>query len=137
MFKQFFLDLNHMDVKIIEPIKHFIKEFNTPEEFNMWYKMNKKEMDELTTHKLNKLYHINGYRITKRKGELMLKIYDENKKIENSSNEENLQNEDAKRLSHSDEDRITEIENNIEQINEEIKNIKIALQSVRDYLTNN
>lgn len=127
MFKQFFLDLNHMDVKIIEPIKHFIKEFNTPEEFNMWYKMNKKEMDELTTHKLNKLYHINGYRITKRKGELMLKIYDENKKIENSSNEENLQNDD----------RITEIENNIEQINEEIKNIKIALQSVRDYLTNN
>lgn len=127
MFKQFFLDLNHMDVKIIEPIKHFIKEFNTPEEFNMWYKMNKKEMDELTTHKLNKLYHINGYRITKRKGELMLKIYDENKKNENSSNEENLQNDD----------RITEIENNIEQINEEIKNIKIALQSVRDYLTNN
>lgn len=127
MFKQFFLDLNHMDVKIIEPIKHFIKEFNTPEEFNMWYKMNKKEMDELTTHKLNKLYHINGYRITKRKGELMLKIYGENKKNENSSNEENLQNDD----------RITEIENNIEQINEEIKNIKIALQSVRDYLTNN
>ena len=127
-----------MDVKIIEPIKHFIKEFNTPEEFNMWYKMNKQSMDELTTHKLNKLYHINGYRITKIKGELMLKKYDEskkNKKIDNDEN--NLQNEDRIREASENTVRITEIENNYEHINEEIKNIKIALQSIKDYLTNN
>ena len=90
-----------MDVKIIEPIKNFIKEFNTPEEFNMWYKMNKQSMDEITTHKLNKLYHINGYRITKIKGELMLKKYDENKKNKKIDN-----GEDVKPLSPSGEDNL-------------------------------
>ncbi len=116
-----------MDVKIIEPIKHFIKEFNTPEEFNMWYKMNSEDMDKLTTHKLNKLYHITGYRITKIKGELMLRKYDESKKItkpiDRSTGEE------------FNESRVEEIEGNIERINEEIKTIKTAIQSIKDYLT--
>ena len=117
----------HDMVKIIEPIKHFIKEFNTPEEFNMWYKMNKEDMDELTTHKLNKMYHITGYRITKIKGELMLRKYDESKKITRSI--------DILTGEETNESRVEEIERNIERINEEIKAIKTAVQSIKDYLT--
>lgn len=62
-----------MDLKVIEPIKNYINEFNSPVEFNLFYAKHKDEIDALTTHKLNKMYHIEGYRITKIKGELMLK----------------------------------------------------------------
>ena len=60
-----------MEVKVIEPIKNYIKEFNTPVEFNLWYAKHKDEVDALTTHKRNIMYHIEGYRITKIKGELI------------------------------------------------------------------
>ena len=62
-----------MQIKIIEPIKEYSKVFNSPDEFNLWYTKNKDEMDKMTTHKLNKLYKIEGYRITKIKNVLMLK----------------------------------------------------------------
>ena len=38
-----------MNVNIIEPIKNFIKEFNTIDEFNAFYSLHKDEMDALTT----------------------------------------------------------------------------------------
>ena len=83
-----------MDIKIIEPIKHYIKEFNSPEEFNLWYSKNKDEIDSETTHMLNKKYHINGYRITKIKGILMLKSDVPTKeKQDNISEIDNLKSE--------------------------------------------
>lgn len=72
-------DNNWSELKILEPIKKYSKEFNTPDEFNLWYSKHKNEIDNETTHKLNKLYHIQGYRITKIKGVLMLKKWDEEK----------------------------------------------------------
>lgn len=71
-----------MSVKIIEPIRNYLKEFNTPEEFNNFYLVNKDALNQLTTHKLNKMYHVKGYRITKIKNELMLKRWDEGSKEE-------------------------------------------------------
>ena len=65
-----------MDLKVIEPIKNYLKEFKTVDEFNLWYSKNKDEVDKLTTHKLNKMYKIDGYRITKIKGVLMLKKWE-------------------------------------------------------------
>ena len=62
-----------MDLKIIEPVQKYIKEFESPEEFNVFYAKNKDDVDSQTTHKLNKQYHIKGYVITKIKGELCLK----------------------------------------------------------------
>ena len=62
-----------MTLNIIEPIKSAIKEFHTADEFNAYYQLHKEEIDKTTTHKLNKLYHIDGYRITKIKNVLMLK----------------------------------------------------------------
>lgn len=64
-----------MEVKILEPITNYIKEFQTPDEFNLWYTKNKAEVDSLTTCKLNKMYKIKGYRITKIKGSLCLKKF--------------------------------------------------------------
>ena len=81
-----------MELKIIEPIQHYSKEFNSVDEFNLWYSKNKALVDDMTTHKLNKLYHIDGYRITRIKNVLMLKKYDKNKlnveeEIENMKND--------------------------------------------------
>lgn len=62
-----------MSLNVIEPIKSAIKEFHSVEEFNVYYQLHKDEMDKTTTHKLNKMYRIDGYRITKIKNVLMLK----------------------------------------------------------------
>ena len=62
-----------MDLKIIKPVEKYLKEFESPEEFNVFYAKNKDDIDSQTTHKLNKQYHIKGYVITKIKGELCLK----------------------------------------------------------------
>ena len=62
-----------MDLRIIEPVNKYIKEFESPEEFNVFYAKNKDEIDSQTTHMLNKKYHIKGLVITKIKGELCLK----------------------------------------------------------------
>ena len=75
-----------MTLKIIEPIRDYLKVFNSPDEFNIWFTKNKDEIESLTTHKLNKLYKINGYRITKIKGILMLKKSTDTLNTNNSAN---------------------------------------------------
>ena len=99
-----------MDLKVIEPIKNYIKEFNSPVEFNLWYAKHKDEVDSLTTHKLNKMYHIDNYRITKIKGELMLKV---DRKVKEKSEES--------------EDEINELRN-------EIKNIKDTVNHLIEFI---
>ncbi len=81
-----------MSVNIIEPIKNFLKEFNTTDEFNAFYSLHKDEMDKLTTHKLNKMYSVKGYRITKIKGVLMLKRWDNNKNEQEERIKEEINN---------------------------------------------
>ena len=98
-----------MEIKVIEPIKNYLKEFNTPEEFNLWYAKNKDEVDKLTTHKLNKMYHIVGYRITKIKGELMLK---EDKKIK----DEEIKSDDLPSKIISLENEIVKIKSTVNKL---------------------
>ena len=76
-----------MSLNVIEPIKSAIKEFHSVEEFNVYYQLHKEEIDNTTTHKLNKMYHIDGYRITKIKNVLMLK------RAPDSTKEMNVQEE--------------------------------------------
>ena len=71
------------EIKVLEPVKNVIKEFDTPDEFNIYYMKNKDEIDKLTTHKLNKMFKIDGYRITRIQGTLMLRTdYESKKKID-------------------------------------------------------
>ena len=101
------------DVKIIEPISKYTKEFDTVDEFNLYYNKHKNDMDSLTTHKLNKMYYIKGYHITKIKNVLMLK------KIK----EENI-NDNQKNI------EISELKQEIKQIKETINNIIHFLTSL-------
>ena len=104
-----------MTLKVIEPIRDYLKVFSSPDEFNIWYTKNKDEVDALTTNKLNKLYKINGYRITKIKGVLMLeKSTDSNQSASSPLIPENLQ-----------------------ELQDEIKNIKSTVNKIIDYLNGN
>ena len=106
-----------MDLKVIEPIKNYIKEFNSPVEFNLWYAKHKEEVDSLTTHKLNKMYLIKDYRITKIKGELMLKKDPKLKEKEKEGEEENIHEE-------------------INELRDEIAKIKEAYNKLVEYVNN-
>jgi hypothetical protein len=53
-----------MDVKVIEP-PTCCKQFSNIDEFNAYYAKSKEEMDACTTQKLNKMYTVPGYHITR------------------------------------------------------------------------
>ena len=116
-----------MSLKIIEPIKDYLKVFNSPDEFNIWYTKNKKEVDTLTTHKLNKMYKIEGYRITKIKNVLMLKKCTETQNTTQSSNSPLVRTESSRIVEQSVPDELTEL-------HEEIKNIKSTINQIIQYL---
>ena len=61
------------DLKIIGKFQTDSKHFKTPEEFNLYYVKHKGEMTDMTTQKLNKSYVIDGFRLTRIKGEICLK----------------------------------------------------------------
>ena len=54
------------DLKIIGSHQTESKHFNSIDEFNIYYVKHKAEMTDMTTQKLNKLFIIDGYRITKK-----------------------------------------------------------------------
>ena len=62
-----------MEIKVLQPVDKFEREFETPEQFNIFYSKNKENIDKQTTHILNKKYKIQGFVITRQKGELCLK----------------------------------------------------------------
>ena len=112
-----------MTLKIIEPIRDYLKVFSSPDEFNIWYTKNKEEVDTLTTHKLNKMYKIEGYRITKIKNVLMLK------KSTNSNNNQQLANSPL--IPSPDGDlALKAIPENLQELHDEIKNIKSAVNNI-------
>ena len=53
------------ELKIIGSHQTESKHFNTIDEFNIYYVKHKEEMTNMTTQKLNKMFTIDGYRITK------------------------------------------------------------------------
>lgn len=120
-----------MEIKLIEPIKNYSKEFNTPDEFNIWYSKNKNEIDSLTTHKLNKMYHIVGYRITKIKGVLCLKKWNGNKNIKTNESKNEVKVDEV-----IDEFR-EEYSEQLEELKKEIDLIKKAMNNLIAFINGN
>ena len=107
-----------MDLKVIEPVQKPLKEFDNPDEFNIYYHKHKDDIDEQTTHMLNRKYKINGYRITKIKGVLCLKKEGKNYyKIHKQQQECDESNEKS-----CLEDRINELEQRMNEIIDYINN---------------
>ena len=124
-----------MEIKVIEPIKNYLKEFNSPVEFNLWYAKNKDEVNKLTTHKLNKMYHIVGYRITKIKGVLMLKEDTESRRPKISIDVvDELKDEMARQRLDIDDTKV-EVEKIKETVNKLINFINTNYQSTQECRT--
>lgn len=111
-----------MEVKVIGPIKEYLKTFNTPDEFNLWYAKNKDEIDKITTHKLNKMYYIEGHRITKIKGVLCLK------KAVKKHVDETVNDQDQ--TIHHEE--INDINNEIAEHSQSIESIKADIVAIKN-----
>ena len=121
-----------MEIKVIEPIKNYLKEFNSPVEFNLWYAKNKDDVNKLTTHKLNKMYHIVGYRITKIKGVLMLKEDTESHRTKLSFDDvEELKDEMARQRLDIDDTKV-EVEKIKETVNKLINFINTNYHSTQE-----
>ena len=122
--------INQMDLKVIEPIKNYLKEFKTVDEFNLWYSKNKDEVDKLTTHKLNKMYKIDGYRITKIKGVLMLKKWEgiDEKSTGISSNKELESDLKTAELENFVRSKTLRLESEIKEIKETVNKIITFIQ---------
>lgn len=118
-------------IKIIEPIKKCIKTFNTTDEFNLWYMKNKNEIDSLTTHKLNKLYHINGYRITKIKGELKLK-----KLPDKIINKYSIEDDNMLLCNREENEVLSHLRGEIENMKKDIQKIKLSIKEIINYINN-
>lgn len=117
-----------MEVKVIGPIQNYLKTFNTPDEFNIWYAKNKDDVDKLTTHKLNKMFYIDGFRITKIKGVVCLKK--DTRKLDKETNRltaYNIQDQDIKQ---EEINEITEHSQCIESIKADIVVIKNAINEI-------
>lgn len=106
-----------MDVKVVEPIQSPMKEFNSVDEFNLFYHNHKDEMMATTTHRLNKMYKINGYRITKIRGELCLKKVRE--AVKQKSEESSVVDENV--------DDPTDVETRLQRLEEVVNEIIDAL----------
>ena len=120
-------DINYKFVKIIEPIRSYYKTFKTIDEFNNWYLKNKSEVDEYTTHKLNKMYNVEGYRITRIKGSLCLK------KVIPKHNNETSETCDEQSSTQSS----IQMHEQIISMKNEIQSLKKSIKEIIDYLNNN
>ena len=124
-----------MDIKVIGPIKEYLKMFNGPDDFNLWYVKNKDDVDKLTTHKLNKMYHIDGYRITKIKGILCLKKDEKKPASENDpQSASDLAHESTtdrfNGMGYPDGSDLESIINQIEQLKLDIITIKTTINEI-------
>jgi predicted nucleic acid-binding Zn-ribbon protein len=114
-----------MDLKVIEPIEKPLKTFSGIDEFNLYYMKNKEEIEKQTTHMLNRRFHIDGYHITKIKGVLSLKKWDETKKYYKSK----------KDVDNSEKVESSEITSEIETMNEKINLLTQKVESQGDEIT--
>ena len=116
-----------MDINIIEPVTSYIKIFKTIDEFNLFYSKNKDHLNRLTTHMLNKMYCVEGYRLTKVKGELSLRKYDDTmKRYFSRKDEADLRDSE-----------IIRIDNEIIRLNKEIAEIRDGVNRIIKYLNPN
>ena len=102
------------EIKVFENISDNPISFETKEDFNRYYERNKETVDAYSTRGLNKKFIITGYRIGRKKGEIIL--YPVQLPREHSpTNDQHL------------EDR-SMLEEKIDSMNERLKKIESLLQ---------
>ena len=64
--------MENIDVKVFKNLCDDIIEFETVDEFNNYYKINKAEIDKLSTRGINQKYKVKNHRIGREKGAITL-----------------------------------------------------------------
>lgn len=101
-------------VKIIEPFQPDVIDCESKEDFSEIIASEPEKYSEMTTQKLNRLFHIPGYKVTKIKGEICLRSI-----------------KPCEKLQDIDESK-TLLE--VEKLKSEIKAIKVAFNQLSDQL---
>ena len=113
------------NLKVIEPIKIDVKTFQDKQEFELFYNSHKNEFENCTTTKLNRMYKIPGYRITRQKEELCLKKdYTKNNKQESDDDNSQKFDELKDELTKMIEEVKLYFNSEIEKINTRYKKIE-------------
>ena len=86
-----------------------VKNFETIKEFQDFYNLHQNDINNISTVKLNRLYHIKDYKITRRRT-------DDGKEEKHLYFRRLLKSEKDKTSENNFEDRITEIERNITEM---------------------
>ena len=110
---------NMKPLEVIEPYNPQIVEFETIDDFNIYYNKHPDEFADKTTQKLNTKYKIPGYRLTKANKELkIIKDY------RNANNDSKLNNSNTdSKLFNSLLTRISIIEKQIKEITDYLQNM--------------
>ena len=75
-------------MKVIEPFKVDVREFDNKEDFIRYVNEDMEKYKAFTTQKLNKMFHIPGYRITKLQGEISLRAKTTHNSIDNEEQQQ-------------------------------------------------
>ena len=123
-----------MDLPVIGPVHSYEKEFQTTDEFNMFYMKHKDELNNQTTNILNKKYRIEGFKITKIKGELCLKRFDPATDKKYVSKDE-LYNMCLNKINELRNDLLDKIEQQRKDTEISISEIKGSINNIIKYLS--
>ena len=102
-----------------------IKNFDTLEEFQNYYNLHKDEIDKLSTNKINRMFKIKDYKITRRTiGDAEEKTLCFRQLLKNEM-------ENHEQIEHNDEH---EIENTLTELNERIKQLEYDNSKIKKQL---
>ena len=112
-------------LKVLEPIQLDVKTFKDKSEFELFFNSHKDEFENSTTTKLNRMYKIPGYRISRVKEQLCLKKDYTKNKLGNSSNMNvELVEELEEKIMKNLEDERGNTEELIEKVNENVQKME-------------
>ena len=116
---------NEKTLKVLEPIQLDVKTFKDKQEFELFFNSHKNEFENSTTTRLNRMYKIPGYRISRVKDELCLKKDYTKNNLGNSSNIDSQQfDELEEKIMKILEEERGNTEELIEKVNENLQKLE-------------
>ena len=119
-------------MRILEPFRAEVIEFDDKNDFIKYVNEDMETYKSLTTQKLNKMFHIPGYRITKLQGDISLKAVggkDEGEERMRSEIKKELMEEMRSELMKEMEEKVKE------EITKEMENYEKELDDIHDSIT--
>ena len=111
------------ELKVFQNLYDDVLHFESKEEFNRYYAKNKESIDKMATRGLNVKFKINGFKIGRTKGNIILYPTKETKQIPEIN------------INQADESGIT-LHEKLNRLNERFKKIESLLTSLLDALFN-